>query len=81
MLFRSDVNRGLAIVIIGGLISSLFLTLIIVPVVYSIFDGIGRRIRRGKEKADYAELMTADYEENENFVDEFAVDNNENDKE
>lgn len=77
----ADVNRGLAIVIIGGLISSLFLTLIIVPVVYSIFDGIGRRIRRGKEKADYAELMTADYEENENFVDEFAVDNNENDKE
>ncbi len=67
----ADMNRGLAIVIIGGLLSSLFLTLVIVPVVYSIFDGIGRRFRKGK-KADYAELMTADYEENQNFVDEFA---------
>ncbi len=68
----ADINRGLAIVIIGGLLSSLFLTLIIVPVVYSIFDGIGRRFRKGKQETDYAELMTADYVENENFVDEFA---------
>lgn len=67
----ADMNRGLAIVIIGGLLSSLFLTLIIVPVVYSIFDGIGRRFRKGK-KTDYVELMTADYEENENFVDEYG---------
>lgn len=67
----ADMNRGLAIVIIGGLLSSLFLTLIIVPVIYSIFDGIGRRFRKGK-KADYSELMVADYEENENFVDEFG---------
>ncbi|MEG1267527.1 MAG: efflux RND transporter permease subunit, partial [Myroides sp.] len=67
----SDFNRGLAIVIIGGLISSLFLTLIIVPVVYAIFDGIGRRFRKVK-KANYEELMVADYEENENFVDEFG---------
>ena len=73
----SDMNRGLAIVIIGGLISSLFLTLVIVPVVYSVFDGFGRLFRRvfkkSGEKTDYAELMTADYEENENFVDEFAA--------
>lgn len=67
----ADMNRGLAIVIIGGLLSSLFLTLIIVPVVYSIFDGIGRKFRR-KKKTDYVELMTADYEENENFVDEYG---------
>ena len=31
-------NKGLAWVIIGGLTSSLFLTLIIVPIVYSLFD-------------------------------------------
>lgn len=67
----ADMNRGIAIVIIGGLLSSLFLTLIIVPVVYSIFDGIGRRFGK-KQKLNYAELMTADYEENENFVDEFG---------
>ncbi len=66
----ADMNRGIAIVIIGGLLSSLFLTLVIVPVVYSIFDGIGRRFGK-KQKLNYAELMTADYEENENFIDEF----------
>ena len=67
----SDMNRGLAIVIMGGLLSSLFLTLIIVPVVYSIFDSIGRRFSKGKS-TDYAELMTADYVENKNYVDEFG---------
>ena len=46
-------NNGLAWVIIGGLTSSLFLTLIIVPVVYSIFDSIIRRTSKGEPK-DYA---------------------------
>ena len=66
----ADTNRGLAIVIIGGLLSSLFLTLIIVPVVYSIFDGIGRRFGK-KDKDNYEELISADYVPNENYVDEF----------
>lgn len=57
----ADMNRGLAMVIIGGLLSSLFLTLIIVPVVYSIFDSIGRRMRKGKKKPNYTKLMTADH--------------------
>src|SRR5690606_22571571 len=56
----ADVNRGLAIVISGGLLSSLFLTLVVVPVVYSIFDSLKRRF--GKEKkVDYAAEMVADY--------------------
>src|SRR5690606_27509158 len=38
----ADTNRGLAIVIIGGLLSSMFLTLVVVPVVYSLFDTIQR---------------------------------------
>lgn len=67
----ADMNRGVAIVIIGGLISSLFLTLVVIPVVYSIFDSIGRRFGK-KEKVDYAKEMTADYEENKHFVDEMA---------
>ena len=66
----ADTNRGLAIVIIGGLLSSLFLTLIIVPVVYSIFDSIGRRFGK-KDKDNYEELISADYVPNENYVDEF----------
>ncbi len=67
----ADMNRGVAIVIIGGLMSSLFLTLIVIPVVYSIFDSLERRFSKG-EKTDYAKEMVADYEANANFKDEFA---------
>ncbi len=56
----ADMNRGLAIVIIGGLLSSLFLTLVVVPVVYSIFDSIQRRFGK-KTKVDYAGEMKASY--------------------
>ncbi len=42
-------KNGLAWVIIGGLISSLFLTLIVVPVVYAIFERLfGRKKTKGK---------------------------------
>lgn len=68
----ADMNRGLAIVIIGGLLSSLLLTLVVVPVVYSIFDSLQRRFGK-KEKTDYAELMDADFVMNENYVDEMEV--------
>ena len=67
----ADMNRGVAIVIIGGLMSSLFLTLIVIPVVYSIFDSFERRFSKG-EKTDYAKEMVADYEANADFKDEFA---------
>ena len=56
----AEMNQGLAWVIIGGLTSSLFLTLIIVPVVYSIFDSILGRLKKG-EKIDYEAEMKADY--------------------
>lgn len=56
----ADINRGLALVVIGGLLSSLFLTLVIIPVVYSIFDTIGRKLG-SKKKADYGQLITASY--------------------
>lgn len=57
----ADINRGLAIVIIGGLLSSLLLTLVIVPVVYSIFDSLQKRFSKG-EKIDYAKEIVADYD-------------------
>ncbi|MFY0482563.1 efflux RND transporter permease subunit [Flavobacterium sp. PLA-1-15] len=69
----AEMNNGLAWVIIGGLISSLFLTLVIVPVVYSIFDSIKNRLRKGKEQTDYAELMTEDYEHREVADDGFST--------
>jgi len=69
----AEMNNGLAWVIIGGLISSLFLTLIIVPVVYSIFDGIIARVNRGKEETNYEELMVEDYEPQEVSEDGFTT--------
>lgn len=68
----ADMNRGLAIVIIGGLLSSLFLTLIIVPVVYSIFDGIRRRFGK-EEKFDYEALMNEEYTPTELSDDGFTT--------
>ncbi|NBL65575.1 MMPL family transporter [Flavobacterium sp. NST-5] len=68
----AEMNNGLAWVIIGGLISSLFLTLVIVPVVYSIFDSIKNRINKGKEETDYATLITEDYDHKELSEDGFT---------
>ncbi len=63
-------KNGLAWVIIGGLISSLFLTLIVVPVIYQIMEGIIRRLSKG-EKIDYEAEMVADYEHTELSEDGF----------
>ncbi|HYC27825.1 MAG TPA: efflux RND transporter permease subunit, partial [Chitinophagaceae bacterium] len=54
-------KNGLAWVIIGGLVSSLFLTLVVVPVMYSIFDKLIAKARRGKKPQPIEELMTASY--------------------
>lgn len=68
----AQMNNGLAWVVIGGLVSSLFLTLIIVPVVYSIFDSLIRRFSK-KEKTDYEAEMVADYEHRELSDDGFTA--------
>lgn len=70
----AEMNNGIAIVVMGGLLSSLFLTLVIVPVIYSIFDSIGRKFGKS-EVIDYQTLMEADYVPNESFVDEFEKHN------
>ena len=69
----AEMNNGLAWVIIGGLISSLFLTLIIVPVVYAIFDSLIARFNKGKEPANYDDLMVEDYEHKELSEDGFTA--------
>ncbi|WP_333877108.1 efflux RND transporter permease subunit [Flavobacterium sp.] len=53
-------KNGLAWVIIGGLISSLFLTLIVVPVIYEIMEKIIAKFSKG-EKINYEAEMVADY--------------------
>lgn len=56
----AEMNNGLAIVIIGGLLSSLLLTLVIVPVVYLIVVRLEEKFSK-EEKSDYEELMVAEY--------------------
>lgn len=64
-------KTGLAWVIIGGLISSLFLTLVIVPVIYEIMEKIIRKFSK-EEKVDYEAEMFADYEHKELSEDGFT---------
>ncbi len=65
-------KNGLAWVIIGGLVSSLFLTLIVVPVMYAIFDKLITRFNRGKQPQKIEELMVADYEHRQLTEDGFT---------
>jgi hydrophobic/amphiphilic exporter-1 (mainly G- bacteria), HAE1 family len=58
-------KNGLAWVIIGGLISSLFLTLVIVPVMYSIFDRLMEKFSKGKKPQPIEELMVEEYDPQE----------------
>ena len=55
-------KNGLAWVIIGGLLSSLFLTLIVVPVMYQIFDGILDRFGFNKKGVTIDQLMVEPYD-------------------
>ena len=54
-------KNGLAWVIIGGLMSSMFLTLIVVPVIYYLFDRFMARI--GKAEKKHIELEDTNVEE------------------
>ena len=54
-------KNGLAWVIIGGLISSLFLTLVVVPVIYEIMEKIVDKLTKG-ESVDYEAAMHEVYE-------------------
>lgn len=44
----AEVQRPLATVVIGGLITATLLTLVVLPVLYSIFDGMSIRVKWGK---------------------------------
>ncbi len=45
-----EAGAPLATAIIGGLTTSTFLTLVLVPVVYSLFDDLGQKIAAGLSK-------------------------------
>ncbi|SEA88063.1 efflux RND transporter permease subunit [Pedobacter hartonius] len=65
-------KNGLAWVIIGGLLSSLFLTLIVVPVMYQIFDRMLDRFGFNKKGITIDELMVQPYNHKE--VKEYDLD-------
>lgn len=52
----SEVQRPLAIVVIGGLVTSTLLTLVVVPVLYRIFEGRDHRADAGSEGLIEAEV-------------------------
>ncbi len=58
-------KNGLAWVIIGGLLSSLFLTLIIVPIMYQIFDRLIEKFGGKKAEKTIDELMVESYNHKE----------------
>lgn len=46
----TEMNQPMGVAVIGGLISSTFLTLFVIPVVYSLFDPETRKMNRKKKK-------------------------------
>jgi len=56
----SEMRTGMSIALIGGLISSTFLTLFVVPVVYSVLESLkgklSKRIGMGGEEGTTAKL-------------------------
>ncbi len=65
-------KNGLAWVIVGGLTSSLFLTLIVVPVMYQVFDSLLNRLGFNKKGKTMDELMVEPYTHKE--VKEYDID-------
>ncbi|WP_164006960.1 efflux RND transporter permease subunit [Pyxidicoccus trucidator] len=55
----AETRVPMALVIIGGLISSTVLTLVVVPVVYSLLDGLSERFSRRKSDAHAADAEVA----------------------
>jgi HAE1 family hydrophobic/amphiphilic exporter-1 len=49
----------MAVVVIGGLITSTVLTLVVVPVVFSLIEGLRDRMRRKKPPVAQAALVAA----------------------
>jgi HAE1 family hydrophobic/amphiphilic exporter-1 len=53
----SETQAPMATAVIGGLVTSTMLTLFIIPTVYTIFDDMGRHLRRNKMDLDRALLV------------------------
>ena len=54
----SETYAPLATVVTGGLLTSTLLTLLVVPVIYSIFEDLGVRIQRRKKNDVAVEVLS-----------------------
>jgi len=45
----AETRSPMGIAVIGGLLTSLFLTLIVVPAAYDLFDDLKERIKKGRK--------------------------------
>lgn len=53
----AETQAPMATVVIGGLIASTFITLLLIPVVYSLFDDWGLKIKKRFKKTDTTEVQ------------------------
>ncbi len=53
----SELQAPLATAVVGGLATSTFLTLFVVPVVYTFFDDLARKLRKDSRDLAHAELV------------------------
>ena len=58
----SEVQRPLAIVVIGGLITSTLLTLVVVPALYGFFDDLPRHGKTSPDTSTHAEEIPPTHE-------------------
>jgi HAE1 family hydrophobic/amphiphilic exporter-1 len=58
----AETRVPMALVIIGGLITSTVLTLVVVPVVYSLLDGLTQRLKRSKGGKGHGVVLGTDDE-------------------
>ncbi|NLY88940.1 MAG: efflux RND transporter permease subunit [Firmicutes bacterium] len=50
----AELSASIGVTVIGGLITSTFLTLLVTPVIYAVFDALGARFRRRRANGEYA---------------------------
>jgi HAE1 family hydrophobic/amphiphilic exporter-1 len=49
----AELSASMGVTVIGGLTSSTFLTLVVTPVIYAVFDALGARFRRRRANSEY----------------------------
>ncbi len=63
-----ETRAPMAVAVIGGMLTSTFLTLLVIPVVYTLFDDLGQGFRRLFRKREVPEAVPADLSASESLV-------------